>query len=216
MTTSRKTLIINQYIRICKIIESKIDKRVLLNIEDYDIVDLVTLFSYHFLDVNDQNYKEKIDTTIALQNDIELTKSELEIIYPINFNIINNGIIMYYLDYNTKCVPNTITISGNKTTTYIFPNVYNLSSDLYYNMIFNNIITESKNNNLNACDYKIAINAISNCKNFANEFNTYTHCVLIKDRDLTISNLNFIFTDRYNDLITSSLHWSMTLEYEFY
>ena len=79
---------------------------------------------------------------------------------------------MYYLGYNTKCIPNLITILGNKTTTYIFPNVYDLSFDLYYNMIFNNIITGSKNNNLNACDYKIAINAISNCIFFANEFNT--------------------------------------------
>ena len=133
-----------------------------------------------------------------------------------NFNIINNGIILYYLGYNSKCVINTTTILGTKTNTYIFPNVYNLSFDLYYNMIFNNISTESKNNNLNACDYKIAINAISNCIYFANEFNTYTQCILIKDKDLTISNLNFIFTDRYNNILVSSLHWSMTLEYEFY
>ena len=136
------------------------------------------------------------------------------VMFTSKFNIINNGIIN--LGYNSKCTPNTTIILGNRTTTYIFPNVYNLSFDLYYNMIFNNIITESKNNNLNACDYKIAINAISNCIYFANEFNTYTQSVIIKDKDLTISNLNFVFTDRYNNILVSSLHWSMTLEYEFY
>ena len=45
------------------------------------------------------------------------------VMFTSNFNIINNGIIMYYLGYNSKCTPNTTTILGNKTTTYIFPNV---------------------------------------------------------------------------------------------
>ena len=145
----------------------------------------------------------------------ELNKIRMTtVMFTSKFNIISNGIIN--LGYNSKCTPNTTIILGNRTTTYIFPNVYNLSFDLYYNMIFNNIITESKNNNLNACDYKIAINAISNCIYFANEINTYTQSVIIKDKDLTISNLNFVFTDRYNNILVSSLHWSITLEYEFY
>ena len=84
--TTRKTVLINQYKRVCKFIESKIDKRVLLPIEDYDIVDLITLFSYHFLDVTENNYKEKIDTIISLQNDIELTDDEKDTVYPIIYN----------------------------------------------------------------------------------------------------------------------------------
>ena len=83
--STRKALIINQYLRVCKHIENKIDKVVLLPIEDYDIVDLIVLFNYHFLDISDLNYKEKIDYIISLQ-DIELTKEELEIIYPIIYN----------------------------------------------------------------------------------------------------------------------------------
>ena len=84
--TTRRVILINQYIRVCKSIESKIDKVVLLPIEQYDIIDIVTLLTYHFLDVNDHNYKEKIDTLILLQNEIELTEDEKDICYPIIYN----------------------------------------------------------------------------------------------------------------------------------
>ena len=58
--TTRRVILINQYIRVCKDIQNKIDKIVLLPIEEYDIIDIVTLLTYHFLDVNDHNYKEKL------------------------------------------------------------------------------------------------------------------------------------------------------------
>ena len=84
--TTRRVILINQYIRVCKLIESKIDKIVLLPIEDYDIIDIITLLTYHFLDVNDHNYKEKIDSLILLQNEIELTDLEKSVCYPIIYN----------------------------------------------------------------------------------------------------------------------------------
>ena len=43
--TTRGIIIKNQYLRICKQIESKIDKVVLKSIEEYDFIDLITLFS---------------------------------------------------------------------------------------------------------------------------------------------------------------------------
>ena len=84
--TTRRVILINQYIRVCKLIESKIDKVVLLPIEEYDIIDIITLLTYHFLDVNDHNYKDKIDTLILLQNEIELNQAEKDICYLIIYN----------------------------------------------------------------------------------------------------------------------------------
>ena len=71
--------------RICKEIESKIDKVVLKSIEEYDFIDLISLFNYYFINTTDENYKEKIDYILTLQ-DIELSKEELEIVYPIIYN----------------------------------------------------------------------------------------------------------------------------------
>ena len=84
--TSSRVILINQYIRVCKNIQNQIDKIVLLPIEQYDIIDIVTLLTYHFLDVDDHNYKEKIDTIILLQNEIELSQDEKDICYPIIYN----------------------------------------------------------------------------------------------------------------------------------
>ena len=71
--------------RICKEIESKIDKVVLKSIEEHDFIDLISLFNYYFINTTDENYKEKIDYILTLQ-DIELSKEELEIVYPIIYN----------------------------------------------------------------------------------------------------------------------------------
>ena len=79
--TTRRIIIKNQYLRI----ESKIDKVVLKSIEEYDFIDLITLFNYYFINTTDKNYKEKIEYILTLQ-DIELTQDELEIVYPIIYN----------------------------------------------------------------------------------------------------------------------------------
>ena len=87
--TTRKTLIINQYLRMSKDIEIKIDKK-LPCIDDttkYDFVDLVTLFTYHFIDISDDNHKDKIDTIIEMLN-IELSQIEKDEVYPIFYNFI--------------------------------------------------------------------------------------------------------------------------------
>lgn len=89
--TTRRVIIKNQYLRICKEIENKIDKVVLKSIEEYDFIDLITLFNYYFINTTDENYKEKIDYILTLQ-DIELSKEELEIVYP----IIYEGFIKWY------------------------------------------------------------------------------------------------------------------------
>lgn len=87
--TTRKILITNNYLRLCKDIEIKIDKKIMPNIDDYDFVDLITLFNYYFIDINNNNYKEKINYIISLQPELELTKQELDIIYPLVYDFIN-------------------------------------------------------------------------------------------------------------------------------
>ena len=88
MTTTRKTLIINQYLRMSKDIEIKIDKK-LPCIDDgtYDFVDLITMFTYHFIDICDANHKDKIDTIIEML-DIELSENEKNLVYPIFYDFI--------------------------------------------------------------------------------------------------------------------------------
>ena len=87
--TTTKILITNNYLRLCKDIEIKIDKKIMPNIDDYDFVDLITLFNYYFIDINNNNYKEKINYIISLQPELELTKQELDIIYPLVYDFIN-------------------------------------------------------------------------------------------------------------------------------
>ena len=83
--TTRRIIIKSQYLRICKQIDSKIEKVVLKSIEEYDFIDLITPFNYYFINTTDENYEEKIDYILTLQ-DIELTQDELEIVYPIIYN----------------------------------------------------------------------------------------------------------------------------------
>ena len=87
--TTTKILITNNYLRLCKDIEIKIDKKIMPNIDDYDFVDLITLFNYYFIHINNNNYKEKINYIISLQPELELTKQELDIIYPLVYDFIN-------------------------------------------------------------------------------------------------------------------------------
>ena len=61
MTTTRKILITNQYLRLCKTINQILDKtNVLPNIDDdnYDFIDIIFMFNIYFIDCDDNNYKQ--------------------------------------------------------------------------------------------------------------------------------------------------------------
>ena len=51
--TTRRIIIKSQYLRICKQIDSKIDKIVLKSIEEYNFIDLITPFNYYFINTTD-------------------------------------------------------------------------------------------------------------------------------------------------------------------
>ena len=94
--------------------------------------------------------------------------------------------------------------------------MYNLSFDTYYNLTLNNISNLSKNNHNFFSNYKLSINSVSNTVYYYTEYNNYSQSVMITDKNISISKLDIILTDRYNNILTSNLDCSITLEYEFY
>ena len=132
------------------------------------------------------------------------------------FNLVNDGLLKYYLGYNQNVKITTTTLLLQKTNVYNFNVAYNLSFDTYYNLIFNNINSISKNNNNSQSDFKLSINSLSNAVYFANELTSFQQHVLIIDKNLTLSKLDIIICDRYNNILVAYLDWSMTLEFEFY
>ena len=118
------------------------------------------------------------------------------------------------IDEFVKIVTTTLVLQ--KTNVYSFAVPYNLSFDTYYNLIFNNIQSQTKNNNNSQSDFKLPINSLTNAVYFSNELTSFQQNVTIIDKNLTISKLDIIITDRFNNMITGYLDWSMTLLFEFY
>ena len=79
--TTRKILITNEYLRLCKQIDNILDKHnILPNINDYDFIDLIYMFNIYFMDCNDSNYKEKINNLLNICS-IEITDNEKQLIF---------------------------------------------------------------------------------------------------------------------------------------
>ena len=79
--TTRKILISNEYLRLCKQIDNILDKHnILPNIEDHDFCDILYMFNIYFMDCNDSNYKDKINNLLNIAS-IELTNTEKQLIY---------------------------------------------------------------------------------------------------------------------------------------
>ena len=77
--------------------------------------------------------------------------------------------MQYYLGYNSNAKLVTTTLLLQKTNVYSFAVPYNLSFDTYYNLIFNNIQSETKNNNNSQSDFKLSINSLSNSVYYFND-----------------------------------------------
>ena len=86
---SRRILIENNYKRTRLSIHNETDKIFLPNFEEinYELSDLITYFTLHFIDYNDNNKFNKIDEILKLFNfDITLSQSDKIILYKY-FNI---------------------------------------------------------------------------------------------------------------------------------
>ena len=86
--TTRKILLTNEYLRLCKDIDNILDKQnILPNINNYDFTDIIYMFNIYFLDSDDNNYKYKIDNLINIGS-IDLNVSELNLIYEPIYNFV--------------------------------------------------------------------------------------------------------------------------------
>ena len=79
--TTRKIIISNQYLTLCKKIDNLLDKHnILPNIDDHDFTDLIYMFNIYFLDTDVSNYKDKINNLLNIVS-IELTNTEKNLVY---------------------------------------------------------------------------------------------------------------------------------------
>ena len=86
--TTRKILITNEYLRLCKNIDNILDKQnILPNINDYDFIDIIYMFNIYFLDCDDNNYKDKINNLMNIGS-IDLNLSELNLIDEHIYNFV--------------------------------------------------------------------------------------------------------------------------------
>ena len=79
--TTRKVIISNEYLRLCKQIDNILDKHnILPNIDDHDFCDIIYMFNIYFLDCDKNNYREKINNILNIGS-IELSEQEKNLVY---------------------------------------------------------------------------------------------------------------------------------------
>ena len=79
--TTRKIIITNEYLRLCKTIDNALDKiNILPNIDDHDFTNIIYMFTVFFMDCNDSNFKEKINNLLNIGS-IELSDTEKNLIF---------------------------------------------------------------------------------------------------------------------------------------
>ena len=84
-----------------------------------------------------------------------------------------------YLGFNSNAKLVTTLALLQKTNVYYFNIPYNLSFDYYYNLIFNNMQSETKNNNNSQSDFKLPITSLTNAVYFYNELTSFQQSVNI-------------------------------------
>ena len=79
--TTRKIIITNEYLRLCKQIDNILDKHnILPDINDHEFIDIIYMFNIYFMDCDDSNYKNKISNLLNIGS-IELTDKEKQLVY---------------------------------------------------------------------------------------------------------------------------------------
>ena len=87
--TTRRIIITNEYLRLCQKINEILDKtNIMPDIYTYDFLDLLFMLTNFFSDVNDSNYKIKIDYLINLDITNQLNQEERNKIYDIIYDFI--------------------------------------------------------------------------------------------------------------------------------
>ena len=79
--TTRKVIITNEYLRLCKTIDNILDKHnILPNIDDHIFTDIIYMFTVFFMDCDNSNFKDKISNLLNIGS-IELTDNEKQLVY---------------------------------------------------------------------------------------------------------------------------------------
>ena len=81
--TTRKIIIENEYLRLCKQITTILDKKIMPDLNTYELSDIIFMLIQHFSDCDDINYKFKIDFIIDLDTAQMVTQDERDKIYDV-------------------------------------------------------------------------------------------------------------------------------------
>ena len=86
---TRKQKIITHYNKLIENINNLLNnKKILPDLNNYDICDLIYILLNHFSNCNESNYKNKIDYIIDLDTNIILDENERELIYDIIYEFV--------------------------------------------------------------------------------------------------------------------------------
>ena len=79
--TTRKVIITNEYLRLCKTIDNILDKHnILPNIDDHIFTDIIYMFTVFFMDCDNSNFKDKISNLLNIGS-IQLSEQEKNLVY---------------------------------------------------------------------------------------------------------------------------------------
>ena len=86
--TTRKIIIENEYLRLCKQITTILDKQIMPSLNTYDLSDILFMLIQHFSDVTNENYKQKIDFIIDLDTSNIIEQHERDKIYNVIYDFV--------------------------------------------------------------------------------------------------------------------------------
>ena len=86
--TTRKIIIENQYLKLCKQITTILNKQIMPSLNTYELSDIIFMLIQHFSDCDDTNFKSKINFIIDLDSNQIITQNESDKIYDVIYNFI--------------------------------------------------------------------------------------------------------------------------------
>ena len=86
--TTRKIIIENEYLILCKKITTILDKQIMPSLDTYELSDILFMLIHHFSDVTNENYKQKIDFIIDLDTSTIIEQHERDKIYNVIYDFV--------------------------------------------------------------------------------------------------------------------------------
>ena len=86
--TTRKIIIENQYLKLCKQITNILDKNIMPDLNTCELSDIIFMLIQHFSDCDDINYKSKIDFIIDLDTSQLVCQDDRNKIYDIVYEFV--------------------------------------------------------------------------------------------------------------------------------